>query len=88
MFYGKLSGTSYNRLVERYPLDERSRANLAARRRNGRAAGMERIITLSNQQLFISVIGVAERSQLAPQDFFWNGEMIWTQHISLLVTEG
>src|SRR6266446_4030762 len=42
----------------------------------------------SDQQLFISVVEVAERPQLAPQDFFRNGEVVATQHIKVLVTEG
>lgn len=49
---------------------------------------MERKVTLNDQQLFISVVEVAERPQLAPQDFFWNGEVVATQHIKVLVTEG
>ena len=55
---------------------------------SGRAVAMERKVTLSDQQLFISVVEVAERPQLAPQDFFWNGEVVATQHIKVLVTEG
>ena len=54
----------------------------------GRAVAMERKLTLSDQQLFISVVEVPERPQLAPQDFFWNGEVVATQHIKVLVTEG
>jgi hypothetical protein len=42
---------------------------------------------LRDQQLFISVVGIAERQQLAPQDFFCNGEAVATQHIKVLVTE-
>ena len=49
---------------------------------------MERKVTLSDQQLFIGVVEVAERPQLAPQDFFWTGEVVATQHIKVLVTEG
>jgi len=56
----------------------------------GLPAVMERKLTLAklgDQQLFISVVGIAERPQLAPQDFFWNGEAVATQHIKVLVTE-
>jgi hypothetical protein len=38
--------------------------------------------------LRIIVVEVPERPQLAPQDFFWNGEVVATQHIKVLVTEG
>ena len=48
---------------------------------------MEGKLTLSDQQLFTSVVGIAERPQLAPQDFFLNGEKVATHHIKLLVTE-
>ena len=34
------------------------------------------------------LVEAAERPQLAPQDFFRNGEVVATQHIKVLVTRG
>jgi hypothetical protein len=48
---------------------------------------MERKLALSNLQLVVSFLKNAERPQLAPQDLFWNREMVATQQVEVLVTE-
>ena len=54
---------------------------------HGLPVAMERKVALSNLQLFVSFLGHAKWPQLAPKDLFWNGKMVATQHVKVLVTE-
>jgi hypothetical protein len=49
----------------------------------GLPVAMERKVTLTDLQL-ISFIGHAERTQHAPKDLFWNGEMGAAQHVGVI----
>jgi hypothetical protein len=46
---------------------------------------MERKVALSDLQLFVSFLGKTERPQFAPEDLFWNREMVAAQHVKVLV---
>ena len=66
---------------------DKGRGQKGAPTGHGPPVAMERKVALSNLQLFVSFLGHAKWPQLAPKDLFWNGKMVATQHVKVLVTE-